>query len=180
MKRIVDLKNLLLGFLKTLTLAWVAVLTVIMVAGCANINYREPSDESAIDEKVLSENIGKEKDPVQLSHYIVRRAMLKVRAGSQQLNYSGALDDLKKAVKLNPELYRVREINDWIGVLGKLSGMRAEASLLKEKSDLAEYRVRILQEKIEKLEKQNQELHGTIETLQSLELQREQRMQQVR
>jgi chromosome segregation ATPase len=90
------------------------------------------------------------------------------------------LEDLKKAVDLKPETATRKDVRDWMAVLGRLAHFNQEVAQLKARNEQTEHQNRVLRSNIEQLEKQEQELRKTIEGLQALELQMEQRRQQLR
>jgi chromosome segregation ATPase len=160
--------------------AVVSVMLVFTICGCAILERVPVKEDLVKEEKVLTENINNESNPFFLAEAYLSRARLRLRADNPRIDYDGALEDLKKAVDLNPEISGGKDIRDWIAALVRLTDVNQEVAQLKAKNEQTERQNRTLRSNIEQLEKQEQELRKTIEELQALELQMEQRRQQLR
>ncbi len=160
--------------------AVVTVMLVLTACGCAILERVPVKEDFVKEEKVLTENINNESNPFFLAEAYLSRARLRLRADNPRIDYDGALEDLKKAVDLKPEISSGNDIRDWIVALGRLTDVNQEVARLKAKNEQTERQNRTLRSNIEQLEKQEQELRKTIEELQALELQMEQRRQQLR
>jgi len=161
----------------------IGILVLTALGGCTNVKHVKhvPVEEDLVkEEKLLTESIENEINPFFLAEVYLRRARLRLRADSPHSDYGGALEDLKKAVDLKPELSTGKDISNWLAALGRLDDLNQEVAQLKAKNDQTERQNRTLRSNIEQLEKQEQELRKTIEELQALELQMEQRRQQLR
>jgi hypothetical protein len=161
-----------------------AVLTGILVltalGGCAIIQRVPVEKDWVNEEKRLTESIAAESNPAVLADFYLSRAGLRLRADNPRIDYSGALEDLKKAVDLKPETATRKDIRDWMAVLGRLAHFNQEVAQLKARNEQTEHQNRALRSNVEQLEKQEQELRKTIEGLQALELQMELRRQLLR
>jgi hypothetical protein len=161
-----------------------AILTGILLltatGGCAIIKPVLVEEDLVNEENRLTESITTESNPVLLAEIYVSRARLRLRADNPHIDYSGALEDLKKAVDLKPQISAGKDIRDWMAVLGRLVDLNEVVAQLKDKNEQTERQNRALRSSVEQLEKQEHELRKTIEGLQALELQMEQRRQQLR
>jgi hypothetical protein len=177
-----------------------ALMVMMVLCGCA---MRKPvaPDFFAKEEKRLSTLIDNTKEANALSEGHADRARLRIRTDNPHPDYSGALKDFTASLDLNPKRRDGGDIRAWIAVLHKLVDIEQRSILLKSQhkdalSKLADIQQRVtllklkykkaqrynlsLKNKIEHLEKQEQKLRESIEALQFLELQMEQRRQQLR
>ena len=177
-----------------LLIVLIGTLVLASLGGCALIKQMTDPEDLEREEGRLTESIKEVPSPYYLADAYLRRAKVRLRADNPRIDYAGALEDLKKAVSLNPRLSQARDISDWMLALSRLADLGKEISQLKATSEqaeslnramrtsveLAERQNKSLRSNIEQLEKQEQELKKTIEELQSLQLQMEQRRQQLR
>jgi hypothetical protein len=156
------------------------ILILITLDGCAIIQPVPVEKDWVNEEKRLTESIAAEGNPIVLADFYLSRAGLRLRADNPQIDYSGALEDLKKAVDLKPETATRKDVRDWLAVLGRLAHLNQEVAQLKAKNEQAGHQNWALRSNVEQLETQEQELRKTVEGLQALELQMERRRQQLR
>ncbi len=161
------------GIVRSAAVTLIAAFVLTFISGCSIIRVKTGPEDFGAAEKSLTESINTERDASVLSGYYLRRARLRLRADNPHIYYEGAYKDLKAAVQLEPDLSKKRDINDWMAALGRISDLDRDATL-------AERQNRTLRSNIDQLEKHEQELRKTIEDLQLLELQREQRRQLLR
>ncbi|HTZ18376.1 MAG TPA: prefoldin domain-containing protein [Dissulfurispiraceae bacterium] len=157
----------------------VICMSVLMLGSCTPHCVLAP-ENPATEEERLSVVINKTNASDALADAYLCRAKLRSMADNPHVNYIGALKDLKAAVALNPQLSGEKDIKDWMAILGRLATTDRKVGRVKEKNEQAQRQIRTLRDNIQQLERQEQELRKTIEDLKTLELQREQRRQQLR
>ncbi|MBI5591586.1 MAG: hypothetical protein HY881_14010 [Deltaproteobacteria bacterium] len=150
-----------------------------VLCGCT-IRKTEAPESFAIEEKRLPDMIDNAQDSNALSDWYLSRARQRVRTNNPHPDYGGALKDFTASLNLNPTREDGGDIRDWIAVLSKLAKLEKSSIHLKSQYEKARQENLSLKINIERLEKQEEELRKSIEDLQSLELQMEQRRQQLR
>lgn len=133
-----------------------------------------------MDMDSLSALIEDTEDPVIRSGLYEARARLRLKANNAQPDYHGALKDFYDCLKANPERENIADIQDWIAVLSRLEAAEKNANRYASQNKKAKQRNLSLKERIAELEKQEDALRTSIEELQALEFQMEQRRRQIR
>jgi len=149
-----------------------AIVVLMTLGGCMMKSMASPEDFIKEDRR-LTEQITSSKDPDFLSDIYLKRARLRLRYDNPGADCRGALDDLQHTVDLKPNQRQVENIKDWLTALHRLTYLEQEADKFRTKNVQAERQIRTLQNNVQALRK-------TIEELQSLELQMEQKRQRLR
>ena len=158
----------------------VAFMLVLTTLCSCMIRTTSAPEYSVAEENRLTTQIFYTSDPEVLSDLYASRARLRVRADNPHPDYRGALRDFQSSLNLNPEPGKAGDIMDWISALSRINALEQETGKTKAKFEQSESHNRTLTGTVEQLEKQQKELRKSIEELQSLELQMEQRRQQHR
>jgi hypothetical protein len=166
--------------------AGAVMLVLTMLCSCV-IRETAAPEYFVAEENRLTTQIYYASDPDVLSDLYASRARLRVRADNPHPDYRGALRDFESSLNLNPEPGKAGDIVDWIAALRRINALELDTGNIKAKYEQSEHQNRTLtgnvaqlEKTVEQLEKKEKELRKSIEELQSLELQMEQRRQQLR
>ena len=160
-----------------------SVITIIVFAlTLCSCMMKKPTAPTSfpMDMASLSALIEETGDPVVRSGLYEARARLQLKADNSQPDFHGALVDFKDCLKSDPERENNEDIQDWIAILSRLEITEKNASRYEYQNKKAKQQNLSLKERIAELEKQEEALRKSIEELQALEFQMEERRRQIR